>query len=196
MNSITTGTTPAISARGGSQAAGGCGCAGCNVGAPPRPMPEPLYASQVQAATGSAGPGGAGSRGGGGLPTTIAEGAFARQEQQQVGVELDSARTVGGQMTNLARLSKAMHERVDGLGRALAKDANVTGVFNPVDMQRLELESRLTSQADATLGALRTRGDAVTLRDAEAAVRLVQAARTSGTFDPVSFQAFLQGLGS
>lgn len=71
---------------------------------------------------------------------------FQAADSQKLVVNLDTAPGLATGLSNLARIFGARQERVSGLSQALARDANVNGSFNPVDLQRMSLETTTTQQ--------------------------------------------------
>lgn len=136
---------------------------------------QPAAGGQAAATPGTPGAGGAGAAGGVAQPTFIpgtgkpeirvgADGktryyaaapvgtnapeitAFQYTESHQFKINLDYREGIATGLANLSRIFGARQERVRLLSNALANDANNTGSFNPVDLQKMSLETTTTQQ--------------------------------------------------
>lgn len=72
--------------------------------------------------------------------------AFQYTESHQFKIQLDYREGIATGLANLSRIFGARQERVRLLSNALANDANNTGSFNPVDLQKMSLETTTTQQ--------------------------------------------------
>lgn len=72
--------------------------------------------------------------------------AFQYTESHQFKINLDYREGIATGLANLSRIFGARQERVRLLSNALANDANTTGSFNPVDLQKMSLETTTTQQ--------------------------------------------------
>jgi hypothetical protein len=72
--------------------------------------------------------------------------AFQYTESHQFKINLDYREGIATGLANLSRIFGARQERVRLLSNALANDANNTGSFNPVDLQKMSLETTTTQQ--------------------------------------------------
>ena len=72
--------------------------------------------------------------------------AFQYTESHQFKIQLDYREGIATGLANLSRIFGARQERVRLLTNALANDANTTGSFNPVDLQKMALETETTKQ--------------------------------------------------
>ncbi|MCW2974189.1 MAG: hypothetical protein JWN72_2462 [Thermoleophilia bacterium] len=72
--------------------------------------------------------------------------AFQYTDAQQFKINLDYKDGIATGLANLSRIFGARQERVRLLSNALANDANTTGSFNPVDLQKMSLETTTTQQ--------------------------------------------------
>jgi hypothetical protein len=72
--------------------------------------------------------------------------AFQYTDAHAFKINLDYREGLATGLANLARMSGARQERVRLLSNALANDANTTGSFNPVDLQKMSLETTTTQQ--------------------------------------------------
>lgn len=72
--------------------------------------------------------------------------AFQYTESHQFKINLDYREGIATGLANLSRIFGARQERVRLLSNALANDANNTGAFNPVDLQKMSLETTTTQQ--------------------------------------------------
>lgn len=72
--------------------------------------------------------------------------AFELTESLQFKINLDNRDGIATGLANLSRIFGARQERVRMLSNALADDANDTGSFNPVDLQKMSLETTTTQQ--------------------------------------------------
>lgn len=72
--------------------------------------------------------------------------AFQYTESHQFKINLDYREGIATGLANLSRIFGARQERVRLLSNALANDANTSGSFNPVDLQKMSLETTTTQQ--------------------------------------------------
>jgi hypothetical protein len=72
--------------------------------------------------------------------------AFQYTEAHSFKIKLDYREGIATGLANLSRIFGARQERVRLLSNALANDANSTGAFNPVDLQKMSLETTTTQQ--------------------------------------------------
>jgi len=72
--------------------------------------------------------------------------AFELTDGLQFKIPLDYRDGIATGLANLSRIFGARQERVKLLSNALADDANETGSFNPVDLQKMSLETTTTQQ--------------------------------------------------
>lgn len=72
--------------------------------------------------------------------------AFQFTEGHTFKINLDYREGIATGLANLSRIFGARQERVRLLSNALANDANATGSFNPVDLQKMSLETTTTQQ--------------------------------------------------
>ena len=72
--------------------------------------------------------------------------AFELTDGLQFKSPLDYRDGIATGLANLSRIFGARQERVRLLSNALADDANETGSFNPVDLQKMSLETTTTQQ--------------------------------------------------
>ena len=72
--------------------------------------------------------------------------AFQYTESHSFKINLDYREGIATGLANLSRIFGARQERVRLLSNALANDANATGSFNPVDLQKMSLETTTTQQ--------------------------------------------------
>ena len=72
--------------------------------------------------------------------------AFQQIESYTFKVNLDHREGIATGLANLSRIFGARQERVKLLSNALADDANDSGTFDPVDLQKMSIETQTTQQ--------------------------------------------------
>lgn len=72
--------------------------------------------------------------------------SFQFTESHTFKINLDYREGIATGLANLSRIFGARQERVRLLTNALANDANATGSFNPVDLQKMAQETETTKQ--------------------------------------------------
>lgn len=124
--------------------------------------------------------------GGGGTMTRF-------QQLEQIAQSVQLVPTVDGDsaLENLRRLSAARDQRVAHLRQALQMDQQRYGSFNPVDIQKMELEQQLADDVQHMIRKLTPLVSTIDADEAASIVKLVGESNVRGRLDPAQLARIL-----
>jgi hypothetical protein len=132
-----------------------------------------------------------------GMPPVNGGGPMSRFQQiEQIAQTVALVPSVDGAsaLENLRRMSAARDQRVAHLQEAFAADQQVTGSINPVDAQKLQLETQLAGDVHRMIEKLTPLASTIDASEAASLVKLVSDSNARGRLDPAQLARVLVNI--